>query len=316
MAKSICISLLLCIVLLGAMAGCTPVQAPPPPGSSQDTVGPPPAEPPQPVGTVITATAESTASLTATATAPVTVTATLTVTPQPPQETETPAPTATEAPPTSTPTEPPTATATLTPTPTEGPPPTPTPLPEAIFLRGHRSFTRGSDLYVVGEAGNGAGYPVYNVTVIATFFDGAGQLVGATEAATFLPMTAPMQFNPFKLRLANAPANIAKYDLSLRWDDFTVMGFERVTVVSEELSTENGIEVRGELRNDGPAAISGVMAVATFYTAEGDVADVSLGSVASPDLAPGEMTTYTVRVEGAELEFERLLVQTQGVMGR
>ena len=316
MTTSIRISILLYVVLGVAMAGCLSVQ-PPLPGTSQDGALPP-AEPPQPAAPAMTASAAVASPVTPPVSEPVTATATLTwtVTPPPPQETETPAPTATEAPPTSTPTELPTATATSTLTPTQGPPPTSTPLPEAIFLRGQRSFTRGSDLYVVGEVGNGAGHPVYNVTVIATFFDDAGQLVGATEAAALLPMTAAMQFNPFKLRLANAPANVAAFDLSLRWDDFTVMGFERVTVVSEELSTEDGIEVRGELRNDGPAAMSGVMAVATFYTAEGDVADVSVGSVAAPDLAPGEVTTYAVRVDAADLEFERFLVQTQGVMGR
>ena len=318
MSKSIALLVLCGAVLVALIAACAPVQAPPSPGTSQDGAGPPPAEPPQPLSPVLTATETITATIipseTPTATLPLTPTLTPPVTPEP--ITETPAPTATETPPTDTPTPPPAHTATNTPTPTEGPPPTPTPLPEAIFLRGHRSFTRGSDLFVVGEAGNGSGYPVYNVTVIATFFDDAGQLVGATEAPAFLPQTAPMQNNPFKLRLANAPANVAAYELSLRWDDLTLMGYERVTVLGEELDTEDGIEVRGELRNDGPAAIANVMAVVTFYTETGDVADVYAANVASTGLAPGETTTYSLRVDAADLAFESFLVQTQGVLGR
>ncbi len=310
MAKSIGLIIMLGAVVIASLAGCMPIQAPAAPQSGQGIAGPP-AAPPQPLSPVLTATETITATImpteTPTATLPLTPTLTPPVTPEPPAATDTPAPTDTPTP---------SPTATSTPTPTEGPPPTPTSLPEAIFLRGHRSFTRGSDLFVVGEAGNGSGYPVYNVTVIATFFDDAGQLVGATEAPAFLPQTAPMQNNPFKLRLANAPANVAAYELSLRWDDLTLMGYERVTVLSEELDMEDGIEVRGELRNDGPAAIANVMAVVTFYTETSDVADVYAASVASTELDPGETTTYSLRIDAPDLAFESFFVQTQGVLGR
>ncbi len=88
------------------------------------------------------------------------------------------------------------------------------------------------------------------------------------------------------------------------------MGYERVTVLGEELDTEDGIEVRGELRNDGLAAIANVMAVVTFYTETGDVADVYAANVA-PQPARTRRDGDPIRCADADLAFESFLV-TQG----
>ncbi len=171
-------------------------------------------------------------------------------------------------------------------------------------------------MLVVGEVANGSGNPVYNVTVSAAFFDQGGKLIGAQEALAFLPQTLPTQNNPFKIVLANAPASVSTYELALRWDELTAQGFDRITIVSEEVETEPSVSVRGDLRNDGFSPMSNIAVAATFYDAAGHVLDAYPGSVATAALDPGVVTTYSVETRRSDLDFDRVLVQAQGVLGR
>jgi hypothetical protein len=273
----------------------------------------------------VTATVQPTISPTVVLTASPTVSATVTVSPTAPvAPTDTPTPGGTESPaptdtpmpePTDTPTpEPPTATPTVTPT--EGPSPTPTPLPQAVFVRDHQMVRQGSDMLVVGEVTNGSGQPVYNVTVSAAFYDQGGNLIAAQEATAYLPQTLQTQNNPFKIVLANAPASVSTYELVLRWDDLTALGFDRITVVSEEVETDPTVAVHGELRNDGLASMSNVAVAVTFYDADGNVVDAYPGRAASAPIDPGVTTTYRVDTGRGDIPFERFMVQAQGVVGR
>ena len=216
------------------------------------------------------------------------------------------------------PTEPPTATpspvpptATPTATPTEGPPPTATPLPATLFIRNDRSYREGNSYVVVGEVVNGSPGEVYNVKVIATFYDAASNLVGAQEAMAFLPQTVPTQANPFKVQLPNASGSIASYELTLTWDDLTLATYERVTVTKEEVHDENGLTLTGELRNDARSDIRGIVVVATFYDDQGLVLAVIPGSAGVSTLSPGGVTTFTVS-SAQPIPYSSYLVQTVG----
>lgn len=313
------------IVLL-ALGACTAVTTTEPaaqraPADSAPPGGTPPAGLGERMPTVVASPLPITATADMTTTLPVTPTlSTPTVSPEPP-ETGTPAPTDTPLPqPTDTPepppspTEPPTATATVTPT--EGPTPTPSPLPKTVFVRDHRSVRRGSAMEIVGEVTNGSASPVYNATVSAAFYDSQGNLLGASESAAFLPQTLPTQNNPFKVRLANAPASVSSYELALRWDELTPSGFDRVTIVSAEVESEQGITVRGELRNDGSSPITDIVLALSFYDAAGHVLDTYGGRADSDTLAPGATTAFTVETGRANLEHDHFLVQAQGILGR
>jgi hypothetical protein len=300
------------LLLLGACVAVQPVEPLP-----QESETPAPPSEASPISETASPTATVTTQPTITATATITASPSPTVPVTPPPDTETPSPTETAPPePTSTPTETPLPTSTATATPTEGPPPTPTSLPDAVFLRDHRSLTRGSDVLVVGEVTNGSANPVFNVTVSAAFFDASGNLIGAAESQAFLPQTLSTQNNPFKIRLANAPATVSSYELALRWDELSALGYDRVTIVSEEVDTENDVVIRGELRNDGSAPISDLVVAASFYDAAGHVLDTYRGAAAATDLAPGATTAYSIQTGRADLEFDHFLVQTQGVLGR
>ena len=250
---------------------------------------------------VITATAAPTETLTPAPTPILTATVTPTV----------PVETPTTEPPTATPVPPPTAT--TAPTPTPGPPPTATPLPSVVFVRNDRSFREGSSFVVVGEVVNGSPGAVYNVKVIATFFDAASKLVGAQEAVAYLPQTVPTQANPFRVELPNAPGTVAGYELALTWDDLTIATYDRVTITREEVRQENGLTLVGDLRNDHRSDIRNIVVVATFYDAQGLVLTAIPGSVGANVLAPGATTTFTIN-SPQPLQYSSYLIQTEGLL--
>jgi hypothetical protein len=168
-------------------------------------------------------------------------------------------------------------------------------------------------LVVVGEAINGSQFPVYGVTVIATFHDASGNLVGATEAATFLPQTVPTQKNPFKLQLFNAPANVDNYQLALRWNEISVVSYGRATIITETVSLENGVEITGEIRNDQRSDLQNLVVVATFYDESGDVINVIPGRTSVATLPPNGTTTYSVQARQLR-SYTSYLVQVEGTL--
>ncbi len=238
-------------------------------------------------------------------------TPTATPTPTPSVAPATPVPTVAG---TATPT--PTPTATSTPgmgTPTPGPTPTgPPPAQGDVVVRSHRSYRVGNTLVVVGEVLNRGGVDVYAVTVSAAFYDGSGRLVATETQVTLLPWTGPGQTTPFRLELANAPASVERYELSLRWDDVSVLDFVRLTLVSQEVRREEGLVVEGQVRNDHPFPVTGIQVAATFYDARGQVVETARGLVEAESVAPGGAADYTVQVGQPELPFERVEVQVQG----
>ncbi len=186
-------------------------------------------------------------------------------------------------------------------------------MPSTVFLGTHRSYSEGSALVIVGEAINGGSSPVYGVTIIATFYDAGGNLIGATQAATMLPQTIPTQANPFKLQLLNAPAAVNSYQLTLRWDEINVSTFDRATITSEEVHQENGIEILGDIRNDHRSELRNLVVVATFYDANGNVLDVVPGHVSVANLPSSGTATFSVQTRQA-IPYASYLVQIEGML--
>jgi hypothetical protein len=188
-------------------------------------------------------------------------------------------------------------------------------MPSTVFLGSHRSFSEGSSFFVVGEAINGGAAAIYGVTVIATFYDAAGNLVGATQSVAFLPQTVPTQANPFKLQLANAPSTVSSYELTLRWDELSIGSFDRATITREEVRQENGIEITGDIRNDVGTNLQNLVVVATFSDARGAIFDVGPGRASVSNLLPGDMATFSVQTRQA-IPYSSYLVQIEGMMFR
>ena len=214
---------------------------------------------------------------------------------------------------TGTPTGSATGTVTVTPgTPTPATPPaTPTAIPGTVFLSNHRGYAVDGVYYVVGEVMNGESFPVFNAKVIASFYDANNSLVGAQESVTLLPRIDTELSSPFKLAIPDS-GNIDHYELTLVWDDISIIDSQELTILSQETRTDGQLEIIGELRNDGSVAVSNVVVVVTFYDETGAVVDVYQGTVSKSDIARDETAGYTITIPNAELDYDHFTVQAQG----
>ncbi len=246
-----------------------------------------------------------------------------TATSVPPGETATAVPPATETPappasptvvPTSTPTSAPPATATPAPTAPPSPAPTKTPYPTGIFVASHRGFSDGPNYVVVGEVLNTSGVAVYGAKVIANFYDRGGKLVAASQALTSLPMTEPEVGNPFKLKVENLVSAVERYELTVTWEDVSLIEFRYLTVVEGAIDQGTGgkSEVTGQIRNEQEIALTSIVVAVTFYDAAGAVvetADIFLGG---QTLAPGESLPFAIPLpEGAGV-YDHFWIEAQG----
>ena len=204
----------------------------------------------------------------------------------PPTETDTPGPTATSfATPTPTPTaaltvtaEPPESTPTSTPTPTatvtatESPPlptptptpsptvtPTSTPIPATVFVRSHSTYPSGSELALVGEVVNGGAFEVFGVRVHAEFFSSSGERIADSETMAVFGKLEVERAAPFIMLVDVDPSTVQSYEMSVAYDDFSIIEFRdlevsAVTVVEREGRTA----VVGRLHNRHETALSSV----------------------------------------------------------
>lgn len=258
----------------------------------------------QPTGSTSTpATAQPTPS--STATRPTTPSATAT-----PSRTATASPTRT---PTGTPTR--AATPTLTVTATAATPPaTPTAIPGTVFLGSHQGFATDASYVVVGEVVNGESFPVFNVKVIGSFYDSSGNLVAAQESMADLTQIEPELSSPVKLQVANSGGSISRYELTLVWDEISIVDYEELTILRQEVEQGDGLAVVGELRNDGSVTVKEIVTVVTFYDSAGQVVEVAQGTVSSSTLAPNATATYRIQIADPDLAYDHFTVQAQGAL--
>lgn len=246
-------------------------------------------------------------------------------------DTTTPVETATAAPPTATPAPPATATTQPPSTPTGAPGPTPTgaasatpapgptasptaratktPYPTGIFVASHRGYTEGSTYVVVGEVLNTAGYPVFGAKIIGDFYDSSGNRVAAGQALTSLPMTEPEVGNPFKLKMENVASAVNRYELSVTWEDVSLIEFRHLTVLEGEV---RGGEVVGQMRNDHESTLTSIVVAVTFYDASGavvDTADIFLGG---QNVASGESLPFTIPIRADLPVYDSFWIEAQG----
>lgn len=315
---------LLLIALL--MAGCAvPGSDPAQSGAVVQGSTAAPTEPaatatPVSVGIAETPTVPVTMPVTVTLTATDTPVSPATATPAPATDTPVPPATATSAPPatptagptlapTATPTGGASATPTASPTAPSTPAPTATPYPKGVFVASHRGYAEGSNYVVVGEVLNTAGYPVYGARIIANFYDSSDRAVAAGQAMTSLAMTEPEVGNPFKLKVENVASSVSRYELSVAWEDVSLIEFRHLTVVEGEVRQG---EVVGRMRNDHESTLTSIVVAVTFYDASGavvDTADIFLGG---QKIAPGETLPFAIPISASNLVYERFWIEAQG----
>jgi hypothetical protein len=163
----------------------------------------------------------------------------------------------------------------------------------------------------VGEVVNGTTAPIYKIRITANFFNANQQVVATQETLAYLAQTSPDQRNPFKIQLDNAPTDITRYELSLSYDDTSVVTYQDLTIISQEMRKNDGQAVAGELRNDFSENLGSVVVVVALYDASGTVVDVYQGVPRATQLAPNDTSPYEVPVVGDQ-PFASFMVQSQG----
>jgi hypothetical protein len=269
------------------------------------SIPPTSATPPLPPTSVATGTTAPPPTQVVTPVPPATVTpsptASATLTPSPtvtPSRTMTPSPTLT-----------PSATATSvggTPTDT----PTPAPVGE-VYVRSHRGFARDGSYHVVGEVVNALSGPIFRVTVVGTFFNANGQLVATQEGYGFLAQTSPDQRNPFRIQVPNPGHDISRYELAVSYEEISIVTYQDIAVLSQEVRENAGQEIAGEVQNDFDENLGSVVVAVALYDESGAVVDVYQGTPNATQLAPGEVSAYVVPVS-PDQPFAGFGVQAQG----
>jgi hypothetical protein len=198
----------------------------------------------------------------------------------------------------------PTATATIQPTPTP---------PATVRVVSSRSYTSiGDTRSVVGEVINGRTSTAYSVQVAATFYDAANTLVADEEGYALLTRMLPGQKAPFRILLSQAPPSIVRYELTVTWQNSSVLDYRPATILSQQVRDNFGPEIFGELRNDQTRPLRTILVAVAFYDAAGNVVDVDTGSIDATELAPGATSIYQVSTFKDDLTFTTYLVQAEG----
>lgn len=197
-------------------------------------------------------------------------------------------------------------------TPTSPPSPPEAPIQDDVYIRSHRSTVEGGNYVVVGEIINGRAFPVYGAKIIGTFFDNSGTVVGAQEELTLFPKTDIEESNPFKLSVTDPSGQIERYELTLVWEDISIIEFLPVDVRNTKLEEEDGLTVSGELGNSQGTELTSIIVGVTFYDEDGNVVAVFDQFFGSESLAPGETMPYSISIAGPDFEYETFRVQAQG----
>jgi hypothetical protein len=216
--------------------------------------------------------------------------------------------------PTATATFVPTAFPTDTSTPTSIPTPTatPTPILPTLSIKSDHIIRQPGFLYVVGEVLSMGAGSAYFVNIQAKFFDANNQLVATTDGYTVLTLTSSGMVNPFKLTLTNPPDTATQYQLGLTYQSNGSLDYRAITVLSQQVRDNFGVEVFGEVRNDAENTLRPPVVVVTFYDASGGVVDVYSTSI-NGDLAKGQTTTYTIQTF-SQISYTSYKVQAQSYL--
>lgn len=152
---------------------------------------------------------------------------------------------------------------------------------DVVQILTHTKFVDGLGyIDVVGEVQNAGSQNLQLVTLAATFFDAANNVIDNSTAVTLMDVLTPQQKSPFKVISTKAGLNVDHYRIEV--SDATFSNREpnrslKIRGVSSGVNAVNGFyDVKGEVLNNGTSIARFVEVVVTFYDSSGSV--VALGS--------------------------------------
>jgi hypothetical protein len=198
-----------------------------------------------------------------------------------------------------------------TPSPTPTATPTPTPWPKLLIVSSS-NYTEDGYYHIVGEVKNILSDPIFLVTIIATFYNSANEVIGTYSTSAGLPYIRPNQKSPFDLSYPDKVTPTG-YKLEVGYQKMTLrQPFEGLTIINHSPSaTSTDYKIVGSVKNNGAAQATSVQVVCTFYDDSGtvigmertytDPSTISASGTASFELHSWRAlipTRYELQVEG------------------
>jgi hypothetical protein len=198
----------------------------------------------------------------------------------------------------------PTPTAVLSATP-RPPSPVPTiiatPTSSPVQIQHTAQYTDGSGLlHILGEVLNGTGAAIYDVRVVATYFNDDGSVFGTGSPNRYMPMVLNGEKVPFDIQLQKGWKS---YPLSVSYQTTNTLGeafSHSFRFVASQISpSAKGATITAQVTNTSGCFLALPEAVLTGYDASGTVILVDYAIVFSENgenLLPGQSATVTFGV--------------------
>ena len=177
--------------------------------------------------------------------------------------------------------------------------PAPTPLPPDALLLGLVSDNSYIDelntIHIVGQIRNDSNLDVGHMTVIASFFDDAGNFLDEAQSPALLDRLTPGQRSPFILSVP-FPADMADYSIKAVGRPVAPELSSQLSVVQSKAYEDNVgfYHVEGLIENLGTVPVNQASVVVTLYSRGGEVLNVGFDPV-SFRLEPGARAEFDVR---------------------
>lgn len=195
-------------------------------------------------------------------------------------------------------------TPTPVPTATSTPIPTPTPQP-GWYISSSRFYKPSYSSYshIVGELWNNRPDSAYNVEVLVTFYNAAGQVAGSDSTYTMYEWLSPGMKAPFDI-MAQPSSDWTRYELQLSWYNSWTSSYNHDFAILNTNAYWSGsyYHVVGELKNNTGDYWRFVKAIVTLYDGRNKVVDADYSYAQSSDLGPGWKTSFDVSFSGSHLQ--------------
>jgi len=219
---------------------------------------------------------------------------------------------------TTVPTNPPTAeaTATETPIPTATPVPTETAAPteavDDVTFQGVTGYLASTgSYYLVGEVLNRTTDTLRFVEVLATFYDGNGQVMGTSSTFTELSSIGPGGTAPFKMTAPDL-SQLGRYELEVDHET-TSQPPILLEIVNHGGTPDSGgwYRIMGEVRNPHDFTVKFPEIMATFYNGAHEVVRVEVAFAQADPLAPGQTSPFEVVLTDPPADMRHYDLQTE-----
>jgi hypothetical protein len=212
-----------------------------------------------------------------------------------------------------------------TPMPTDTPIPTAMPMdtdqvpvpdaPPGIEFQGVNSYVAGTGShYIVGEILNRTDQNLRFVEILASYYDGGGQLISTGSTFAELGVVEPGGVAPFKLATLDPPPSLADY--KLRADFLTTgvgpLGLE-VLNHSASVPDTGWYHISGEVRNPHEFPVRFPEIVATYYNPSHQVVRVEMAFAELEVLQPGEVSRFEIVLVEPPDDLHHYALQTEAV---